>query len=62
MLSDDFGATVSAPGLARTIWVVLLLATTVGLSYGAEPSDSRLVEAAKNQDQKAVRTLLTHQN
>ncbi len=39
--------------------VALTLLMASGLSYGAEPNDSRLVEAARNQDQKAVRTLLT---
>jgi ankyrin repeat protein len=40
------------PALALT----LLLAS--GLSYAADPTDSRLVETARNQDQKAVRALL----
>jgi ankyrin repeat protein len=39
--------------------VALTLVMTSGLSYGAETSDSRLVEAAKNQDRQAVRALLT---
>ncbi len=39
--------------------VALTLLMASGLSYGAEPNDSRLVEAARNQDQKAVSTLLT---
>jgi uncharacterized protein len=71
MLSDDFGDFASAlrpsgttldfPGLwnGRLTMLALTLVMTSGLSYGAETSDSRLVEAAKNQDQQAVRTLLT---
>jgi uncharacterized protein len=43
----------------RLTAVALTLLVASGLSHAAEPSDSRLVEAAKNQDQKAVRTLLT---
>jgi ankyrin repeat protein len=31
-----------------------------GLSYGAETTDSRLAEAARKQDQKAIRALLAH--
>jgi ankyrin repeat protein len=63
MLSDDFGDSASAPGPARTIFdfpaaLALTVFMTAGLSYGAEPGDSRLIEAARNQDQQAVRTLL----
>jgi ankyrin repeat protein len=49
------------PGLwnARLTALALTLVMASGLSYGAETSDSRLVEAAKSQDQRAVRTLLT---
>jgi ankyrin repeat protein len=35
-----------------------MLLMAVGLSHAAETSDSRLVDAARNQDPKAVRTLL----
>src|SRR6202451_193285 len=38
--------------------VTLTLLMASGLSRAAEPNDSRLVEAARNQDQKAVRALL----
>jgi ankyrin repeat protein len=43
----------------RLAAVALTLLMASGLSYAAEPNDSRLVEAARSQDQKAVRTLLT---
>ena len=38
--------------------LALALLMSAGLSQAADPSDSRLVEAARNQDQKAVRALL----
>ena len=41
-----------------TVLAMALLAVPEA-SYAAEPTDSRLVEAARNQDQKAVRALLT---
>jgi uncharacterized protein len=43
----------------RLAAMALTLLMASGLSHAAEPNDSRLVEAARNQDQKAVRTLLT---
>ena len=39
--------------------VALTLLLASGLSHAAEPADSRLVEAARNQDQKAVRALVS---
>ncbi len=48
--------------LNRHFWRTALASTLLmacGLSHAAETNDSRLVEAARNQDQKAVRTLLT---
>lgn len=47
--------------LNRHFWLTAVALTPLlvsGLSRAAETSDSRLVEAARNQDQKAVRTLL----
>src|SRR5208337_1355982 len=46
----------------RHCWVTTLALTLLmasGLSQAAETNDSRLVEAARNQDPKVVRTLLT---
>ena len=46
----------------RHCWLTMVALTLLmasGLSHAAETSDSRLVEAARNQDQKAVRTLLS---
>ncbi len=64
MLCDDLGHSPAAPHPGRTVSDFLgLLGLTLfmasGLSYAAETPDSRLVEAARNQDQKAVRALLT---
>ena len=42
----------------RLTAVTLTLLLASGLSHATEPNDSRLVEAARNQDQKAVRALL----
>lgn len=46
----------------RHCWLIAVASTLLmasGLSRASETTDSRLVDAAKNQDQKAVRTLLT---
>jgi uncharacterized protein len=43
----------------RLTAVALTLLMASGLLHATEPNDSRLVEAARNQDQKAVRALLT---
>ena len=51
-----------ADRVKRRCWLTAASLTLVmmsGLSYGAETSDSRLVEAAKNQDRQSVRALLT---
>src|ERR1700722_18140286 len=61
------GGTAADPGLGMFIHInrhfrltaaVLTLVMASGLSNATEPNDSRLVEAARNQDQKAVRALL----
>lgn len=56
MLCDDSSHSATSGLLCRLAIAVLLLAS--GLSQAADTSDSRLVDAARNQDQKAVRTLL----
>jgi len=60
MLCDNLGH--FANGAKWHGWVTPLALTLLvasALSNAAETNDSRLVEAARNQDQKAVRTLLT---
>jgi uncharacterized protein len=53
MLRDHFNPSAIAPKMA------LMLLLALGFSSAAETPDSRIVDAARNQDQKAVRTLLT---
>jgi ankyrin repeat protein len=68
MFWDDFVHSAAAPYPGRTASDFLgLLASTLllasgfagGLASASETPDLRLIEAAKNQDQKAARTLLT---
>src|SRR5271170_400801 len=60
MFCDDFGHSghpVKKP--VEVVALALTLLVTSGLVQAAEATDSRLVDAARNQDQKAVRMLLT---
>ena len=60
MFGDDFGHSLNQ--VNRLCWPTTLAVTLLmasGLSRAAETNDSRLVEAARNQDAKAVRSLLS---
>src|SRR5271168_1450866 len=60
MLCDNCGHSAVAAHPGRTVLGFLCLWLMVsGFSRASEPPDSRLVEAAKNQDQKAVRAILS---
>jgi uncharacterized protein len=59
MLSDNCGHSAVAAHPGRTVLGFLCLWLIVpGLSRASEPPDARLVDAARTQDQKAVRALL----
>jgi uncharacterized protein len=63
MLCDDSSHSTAAPHPGSTVLTAIALTLLIasgffGLAHAAETPDSRLVDAARNQDQKAVRTLL----
>src|SRR3984957_11357808 len=61
MLSNDFGDSGASPypGAAMVTALALTLLVASGLARASDAPDSRLVEAARNQDQKAVRVLMS---